>query len=186
MITDHVYKTEAIVLARKNVGEADRILTLFTKEYGKLRVLAKGIRKVTSRRSPHAEVFSMTLMLLHRGKTNLDIVGEITPLETFQYLRKHLNRVILAYYLCELVERLLPEKQEHRDVYTLLAQNLKKMNEENIDNPDQLNNKFALELLRILGFMSKDKILPPADTDHYIESIIERRLRTPKIIRQLA
>ena len=185
MTSGRIYKVEAVVLARKNVGEADRILTIFTKQYGKLRVLAKGIRRVTSKRAPHAEVFSRVNMMLHRGKTNLDLVGEINPLESYQVLRKNLEYVSAAYYLCELVDRLLPEKQEHRDVYALLSNNLAKLNGES-QNTEYIGNEFALELLRLIGFLQKDKILKSEETEHYIESLIERRLRTPKIIRQLS
>ena len=52
------YKVNAIVLARRNIGEADKLITLFTKEYGKKKVLAKGIRRVSSRRAPYLEQFS--------------------------------------------------------------------------------------------------------------------------------
>ena len=209
-----VYKVEAIVLARKNSGEADRILTIFTKQYGKLRSLAKGIRRLTSRRAPHAEIFSRVTMMLRHSKTNLDLVGEIEALGNYQNLRKDLHKVSTAYYICELVDRLLPEKQEHRDVYELLKNNLDKLNELDLTrhsresgNPSsvkmdsgskagmtmeaesslsQLGNQFAIELLRLLGFLRCDKTLKPEESERYIESLIERRLRTPKIIRQIS
>ena len=180
-----VYKVEAIVLARKNSGEADRILTIFTKQYGKLRSLAKGIRRLTSRRAPHAEIFSRVTMMLRHSKTNLDLVGEIEALENYQNLRQDLHKVSTAYYICELVDRLLPEKQEHRDVYELLASNLDKLNGGNLDNIDRLSNAFSVNLLRLLGFLAKDKTLKPIEAEHYIESLIERRLRTPKFIREI-
>lgn len=185
MTVGRIYKVEAIVLSRKNVGEADRILTIFTKQYGKLRVLAKGIRRVTSKRAPYAEIFSRVNMVLHRGKTNLDLVGEISPLENYQILRKNLVYVSSAYYLCELVDRLLPEKQEHRDVYIMLGDYLAKLNGKNLDT-ESVSNQFALELLRLIGFLQKDKVLKPEETEHYIESLIERKLRTPKIIRRIS
>ncbi len=185
MISGRLYKVEAIVLARKNVGEADRILTIFTKQYGKLRVLAKGIRRVTSKRAPYAEVFSRVNMILYRGKTNLDLVNEISSVEDYQTLRQDLEYVSAAYYLCELVDRLLPEKQEHRDVYYMLGDYLTKFNGKSL-NTEAVSNQFALELLRLIGFLQKDKILKLEETEHYVESLIERKLRTPKIIRRIA
>ncbi|PIZ97846.1 MAG: DNA repair protein RecO, partial [Candidatus Levybacteria bacterium CG_4_10_14_0_2_um_filter_35_8] len=52
------YKTEGIVIKRRNLGEADKILTIFTKRYGKIQVKAPGIRKINSRRSPHVELLN--------------------------------------------------------------------------------------------------------------------------------
>lgn len=180
MTSGRLYKATAIVLARKNTGEADRIIIIFTKEYGKLRVLAKGIRRVSSRRAPHVEIFSMAEIMLHRGKTNLDIVGEISPIETFQNLRKDLSQVSWAYYFCELVDRLVPERVEHEDIFKLLSSYLSRLNEEKFDAKKA--NEFSLELLRLTGFLGKNKNLPPEETEKYIENIIERRLRTPKIM----
>lgn len=180
-----VYATNAIVLKRRNIGEADRIVTIFSKEYGKMRVIAKGIRRIASRRSPHVEVFSHSILMLHRGNT-WDMVTEATPIDTFSFLRLQLPRVTSAYYLCELVDVLLPDRQEHRDVYTLLLGALQTLNGATQIDPVVANEQYALELLRTLGYLAHDRSLPATRIDPYIEQIIEKRLRTPKILMQLA
>ncbi|MDP1721649.1 MAG: DNA repair protein RecO [Candidatus Gottesmanbacteria bacterium] len=179
------YRTNAIILKRRNIGEADRVVTIFSKEYGKMKVIAKGIRRIGSRRSPHVEVFSHSILMLHRGKT-WDLVTEATPLDAFSFLRIHLPRVTSAYYLCELVDVLLPDRQEHRDVYTLLLSALQTLNGTTEIDPVVANEQYALELLRLLGYLAHDRSLPASRIDPYIEQIIEKRLRTPKFLMQLA
>src|SRR5437660_1481476 len=70
-----VYKTEAIVLRQQALGEADRIVTLFTREYGKLRAAAKGIRRPASRLGGRLEPFTHARLLLARGRT-LDVIAQ--------------------------------------------------------------------------------------------------------------
>lgn len=177
-----VYKAEGIILRRKNVGEADRILTIFTKEYGKLRVIAKGIRKVTSRRGPHLEIFTRGVFVIHSGKT-IDSVSEVQPRETYQTLRSDLKRVSLGYYCCELIDSLLPEKQEQNDVYSLL---LRMFHE--LDNSHGIYKHvkvFTLELLWSLGFLPREKALSGSKLQSFIENITERKLKTPPFARRL-
>ncbi|MEK7141089.1 MAG: DNA repair protein RecO [Patescibacteria group bacterium] len=179
------YRTNAIILKRRNIGEADRILTIFSKEYGKMKVIAKGIRRLGSRRSPHVEVFSHSVLMLHRAKT-WDIVTEATPIDPFSFLRMRLSRVSSAYYLCELVDVLLPDRQEHRDVYSLLHGALQTLNGAAEIDPSAASEQYALELLRLLGYLAHDRSIPAARIDPYIEQIIEKCLRTPKFLMQLA
>lgn len=184
MMSSGVYKVEGIILKRKNVGEADRILTVFSKEYGKLRVIAKGIRKVSSRRAPHLEVFTHVAVVIH-GSTSLESVSEVSPIETFPYLRSDLARVSLGYYLCELVDSLLPERQKHEDIFILLQESLASLNDQHFNNIYYLSKQFTLELLWRLGFLPRDRTLNGPILQNFIESITERRLKTPPFARQI-
>ncbi|KKR32290.1 MAG: repair protein RecO protein, partial [Candidatus Gottesmanbacteria bacterium GW2011_GWC2_39_8] len=83
------YKTEGIILRRINFGEADRLITIFSKHYGKQKVLGKGVRKIKSRRAPHLELFNRSVIFLHRGK-NFDIITEAQTINSFSDLRKDL------------------------------------------------------------------------------------------------
>ncbi|MEK9143039.1 MAG: DNA repair protein RecO [Patescibacteria group bacterium] len=181
MTLSHIFETQAIVLKRRNVAETDRIITVFSKEYGRIRVYARGVRRVHSRRSAYLEVFSHTLLILHRGKT-WDSVTEAAPIHVFSGLRESLPRVSHAYYLCELVEVLLPERQEHRDVYTLLLNALTALNDIVGVDPVAVSEQFALELLRCLGYLARDRALPSGQIDPYIENIIEKRIRSHRLL----
>lgn len=79
----HGIKVEGIILKRRNLGEADRILTVFSKNLGKISVLAKGVRRITSRRAGNVELLNRVSMYLHRAKSFL-ILTEAISLNTFQ------------------------------------------------------------------------------------------------------
>lgn len=183
MSAPQLYKAHGIVLKRKNVGEADRIITVFTREYGKLRVIAKGIRRITSRRAPHLEVFSHVALMLHHGKT-LDIVTEADLLDGFRELRKDLSLVNAAYHLSELVDLLLPERQEHRDVYVLLLGEMDSLDKRLRSDIYESCEVFAVRLLRLLGFLPVADDLPSEQIQPFIEQIVERRIRTYHFIRR--
>src|SRR5437868_15487036 len=93
---EHLYKSEAIVLKRINLGEADKILTIFTPHFGKLRVVSKGVRKVTSRLAGHVELFTRSQMLLARAR-NLDIVTQSETVDAYWPLHDDLSRLAHAF-----------------------------------------------------------------------------------------
>ncbi len=116
---ERTYRTEAIVLRRKDFGEADRVLTLLTPEHGKLRVVAKGIRKPASRKGGHLELFTRSRLLLAKGH-DLDIVTQAETVNAYRPLREDLLRGAYASYAVELLDRLMPDEQENREMYALL------------------------------------------------------------------
>lgn len=105
---DRLYRVEAIVLKRSDYGEADRLLTLFTPDLGKLRAIAKGARKPSSRKSGHVELFRHSALLIAKGR-HLDVVTQADTLDAFLPLRENLERLGFAYYLAELVDRFVEE-----------------------------------------------------------------------------
>src|SRR3989344_3344337 len=141
-----LYTAEGIVIRRQNTGEADRILTIFTKRYGKIRAMAKGIRRVPSRRAGHLEVFSHARVSLYRGKT-FDIVTEASTVTTIVNLN-HLTTLSHAYYTAELIDRLIPEEEEHDIVFQLFYQTLQRITHAPSDTARAVYiQEFALELL---------------------------------------
>ena len=94
-----VYKVNAVVLRRTDLGETDRILRLLTKEAGKVDAVAKGARRGMSRLSGATELFTFSRMLLAVGKS-LDIVSQCEIRETFPALRDDLSHLARATYLC--------------------------------------------------------------------------------------
>jgi len=107
------------VLRRSDFGEADRLLTLFTPNLGKIRVIAKGARKLTSRKAGHVDLFMRTEFLIARGRS-LDIVTQAEVIEPYRPLREDIRRTTYGYYLAELVDRFTSEGQENYPLYTLL------------------------------------------------------------------
>ncbi|HSR31800.1 MAG TPA: DNA repair protein RecO [Anaerolineae bacterium] len=116
---ERVYRTEAIVLRRTDFGEADRLLTVFTPQRGKLRLVAKGARKPTSRKSGHVELFSHGQFLVAVGR-ELDILTQAETLEPYLALREDLLRTTYAYYVAELADAFAAEQDENRPLFDLL------------------------------------------------------------------
>ncbi len=180
---ERTFKTEGIVLTRHNFGEADKILTILTKHYGKLRVRAPGIRRITSRKAAHLEPFNLTSVFLISGK-NMDIVTEAQTLNNFPGIRKDLQKVGEAYYFCELVNCLCPEKQENKEVFDLLSQALKDLGFNSSDDLCPSSDNFACQLLWLLGFLPKDRSLAGESLKNFIENITERRIKSRQLLRK--
>ena len=89
---ERLYRVEAIVLKRKDIGEADRLLTCFTRERGKLTLVGKGIRKTASRKAGHLELFAHTKLLVARGRT-WDIITQAETVNIFLPLRENLSLI---------------------------------------------------------------------------------------------
>ena len=176
------YLTEGIILKRINFGEADRILTIYSKHYGKIRAIAKGVRRITSRKGGNVELFNHVTLFLARGR-NLDIISEAQVLSSYKSWRKNLKKVGTAYYFCELVDRLTPDGQANRVVFELLRDFLGKIGKE---SESELTRSFEEKLLIELGFGVPETLKKSPDSlKGYIESIIEKRLKSKKILGEL-
>src|SRR4051812_24637846 len=124
MRQQHSYSTEAIVLKRTDLGEADRIVTLFTPKKGKFHAVAKGSRRPVSKLAGHLDLLNRSQLQVGVGR-NLDIVTQAEVRENFLRLRSELWHMTCGFYLAELVDRFVEEKVIHSDIYTLLLQTLR-------------------------------------------------------------
>lgn len=180
------FKTEGIVVKRRNFNEADRILTIFTKNKGKVTVKAKGVRRIASKRSPHTELLNYGVFNLYQagGESSMPILTEVETIENYSDLKKDLKRIGLAYHFCELIDSLCAENQENEEIFILLNQALKKISDDN--RLDLISYRFELKLLKLLGFYRETAILQADETQEYIESILERRLKTKQILHKFS
>lgn len=175
-------RIDGIILKRQNVGEADRILTVLTKELGKIQIKAKGVRKITSKRASHIEPLNMCTLSLYRGQS-LPVLTEVISLENFSELKQDLTKIGFAYHLCELIDGLCPPNEENRRVFSLLHEVLKKMEYE--DDIAPLIHEFEVGLLIELGYWSIGQQAYKGNLSYLIENILERRLKTRQLIPQL-
>jgi len=113
------YTTEAIVLSRFDLGEADRVLTLITPTEGKLKAIAKGVRRPTSRLGGSLEPFAELTIALARGRT-FDVVTQVSVGHAWLNLRDSLESTATAWYLAELADRSLEERHAAEPLYALL------------------------------------------------------------------
>lgn len=171
------YKTEGIVIKRKNFGEADRILTVFTKNRGKIQLMAKGVRKITSKRSSHIELLNHSTLGIYEGK--LSILTETECLNHYSGLKSDLKKAGYAFYICELIDGLCAEGAENRGVFNLLQSTLFKLEIE--ENPKVLVAEFEKQLLTLLGYWPENQMFLE-DPGSFIEDIMEKKIKTKKII----
>jgi DNA repair protein RecO (recombination protein O) len=142
-------RVEAIVLRHNDWGEADRLLGLFTREMGKLRAIAKGVRKPRSRKAGHLEPFTRVSLLLAKGR-DMWIVTQAETVDAYLYLREDLERVGYAAYAVELLDRFTYEEGENPAMYRLLADTLARLDTES--DPELPIHYYEIRLLDLLGF----------------------------------
>ena len=142
-------RVEAVVLRHTDWGEADRILVLFTRELGKVRAIAKGVRKARSRKAGHLEPFTRVILQLAKGR-DLWIVTQAETVDAYQPLREDLLLVGYAAYVIELTDRSGEEEGQNQALYRLLINTLHRLVEAN--DPFQVVRYFEVRLLDLLGF----------------------------------
>ena len=143
-------RVHAIVLRHADWGEADRLVTIYTREHGKLRAVAKGARKITSRKAGHLEPFTQVKLQLSRGR-DLFIVTQADTLEAYLPLRESLMLTGYASYLVELLDRFVYEDESpNPSLFRLLADSLKRL----ADHTDTwlTVRYYEMRLLDYLGF----------------------------------
>src|SRR6266571_862728 len=145
-----LYKTEAIILRQRRLGEADRILTLHTPALGKMEAKARGVRKTTSRVSGHLQPLTRCMLQLVQGHS-VDVITGCETLESFQRLRQDLDRLSRALYAAELTDRLLPEMVTAYTSYRLLLDTLRRL--EQAEDADTVLRYFEMRLMDQSGFL---------------------------------
>ena len=181
------YRIEGIILSRRNYKEADKILTIFTKQHGQKTILAKGIRKISSKRASHLEIFTHISALIHQSKF-LDILTEVISYDVYPNIRKSLERISHVYVALELVQRMTVENQEMPDIFNLLVEYLNKLNDQNTNRADALNTLFNFKrnLLQKLGFIKVNNNYTPLLIDDKIQEIIEHKINSQKLLEKIS
>lgn len=117
----HSQRSQGIVFKSTNFGEADKILTVITERFGKIKVMARGIRKIKSHLAGALEPFMLLDLQLREGKTFFIVTGAAIEKE-FPKIHSDLIRMSKAFYVGELIDRFLPEKQILEDVFKLFVE----------------------------------------------------------------
>ena len=111
------------MLRRHDLGETDRILTLYTRDHGKVKAIAKGVRKPSSRKAGHVELFMRVDVLVARGR-ELDVLTQAEMLDAFLPARNDLVRATYAAHFVELVDAFTEEGDASPPLFQLLANGL--------------------------------------------------------------
>jgi DNA repair protein RecO (recombination protein O) len=143
------YKTEAVVLKQVPIGEADRVVSLFTPGFGKVRAVVKGSRRPKSRLAGHLEPLVYSRLMLVRGR-DLDIVSGAETIRSFSRIREHLELVGRALVCAELVDAFVAEGQENRRLFSSFIQVLNSLDS---GAGDLAIWDFEVRLLGFAGYM---------------------------------
>lgn len=143
------FRAEAVVLKHSEFGEADRLLTIYTRQQGKLRAIAKGARKVRSRKGGHVEPFTRVNLLLATGR-DLYIVTQAEAVEMYPALRTDLPLLGYASYVMELLDKFTYDEEQNSGVYRLLVNTLKRLDEG--QDAELVVRYYEIRLLDLLGF----------------------------------
>ncbi|BCY16921.1 MAG: DNA repair protein RecO [Chloroflexi bacterium] len=142
-------KTEAVVLRHNDMGEADRLLTLFSRDAGIIRAVAKGTRRIHSKKAGHLEPFTRVSLMLARTH-DLWLVTQAVAIDLFLPLRDDLVLTGEAAYVLELVDRFSYEEGENRNLYNLLVETLERLSRG--DPVFTAVHYFELHMLDYVGF----------------------------------
>lgn len=149
MSNGRLYRTEAIIMSRRDQGEADRVLRVCTPQ-GKVDVLAKGARKLRSRKAGHIELFSHSALVLSRVPNYWDIVSQAETIEPHARLQSDLLRGTYARYAVELLDRFFTEGEGGTAAFDLLGHTLTWLCES--DDLDVAARFYEQHLLGLAGF----------------------------------
>jgi DNA repair protein RecO len=147
------YRSQGIIFKKEDRGEADQLFTVYTKDFGKLEILGKAIRKISSKLRAGADIFYLSDIEFIQGKTHKTLTDAI-PIEKFENLRKDLNKLKIAYQISEILDTFLKGQEADEEIWDLLNKTLQQLNN---PKPEVKNWKlsyfyFLWNFLSLLGY----------------------------------
>lgn len=183
-----VYKTEGIILKTADWGDLDRLLTIYTRGYGKIQARAISARKRESKLNGRLQNFSYGRFLLAKSKT-LDIVTDLEVIDSYQSLRASLISLGYAWYFAELIDKLIPAPERDEDIWRLAARAFEVLNDPaqlkgGIVNLPKMRTAFEDKLVEFIGHGKMD-CPKPAQRLNHLQSLAGERLNAPKFLAQI-
>jgi len=149
MSRPRTYQTDAIIIKKTKLGEADRILTLYTPHLGKIQAKAKGVRRPKSKLAGHLELLTYSLVSLARGR-NLDVITGSQTINSFLPLKSDLWLTSCALYVTELVNQFTADHIENYPLFQLLLETMEQLCQ--ASNKELTLRYFELHLLNEVGY----------------------------------
>jgi len=144
-----IYKTQGIVIRKRDLSEADRLLTIYTKDFGKILVKAKAVKKSQAKLKGHLELFLYSDLMLAEGR-GLDIVTGAETIDNFSSIHNQLPSLAGAYCLSEIIDRLTAGPEPDEDAWRLILLSFQLLNQK--QNPELLLKDFSGKFLELLGY----------------------------------
>lgn len=145
-----LYKTQGIIIKKSNLGEFDHLITIYTKEFGKILLKGKSTRKNQAKLKGHLELFLNSCLMVAPGK-GFDIITGAETTNSFPYLHNNLSSLSASFYLAELIDKLVSEPEGDDQIWDLLLSSFQEINckDSNLKN---IVNNFENRLLEFLGY----------------------------------
>src|SRR5438552_8626991 len=145
-----LYKEQGIVLRSVKLGEADKIVSILTQGSGKVRAVAKGIRRTQSKFGARLEPFTHVSLLMYRGR-NLDTVTQAEILSPFLAVRSDFGLIAAGETMLEAVDKVAEEYERNVRLFVLLLNGLRALDARPLD-PAAVAECMLLKLLSLSGF----------------------------------
>jgi len=166
-----VLKTEAIVFKKNSLLNKDVIITFLTQELGKVRVLAKGIKKITSRRLPHVQTGNLLKIVIHKNNDRF-FLSETQLISSFSQIKNDPTKINYLYYFLFVLEKILPEDQKEDLIYVITKHYLVDL-AKNIFTKDKLVSYLNKVLIK-LGYLHKGRSFN--ELNFFIQEIINEKI----------
>ena len=144
------YRTSGIFLEKEDKREADRLFTVYTKDFGKIKVLAKAIRKINSKLRSGTELFYLSEIEFVQGKIYKTLI-DVVLIDNFKNIRSDLNKIEIVFQIAELLDKLILEQEKDEQIWNLLNETFYKLNNLSLSS-SLLYYYFFWNLISILGY----------------------------------
>ena len=143
-------KTQGIIIKKSNLGEVDKLLTVYTENLGKILVKAKSVRKNQAKLKGHLELFSNSHLMIAPGR-GFDIITGAETIEGFSFLHQDLSLLAATHYLSELIDKLIPVPEKDINIWQLILNSFQDLDQQNQSVKFIISN-FENRLLEFLGY----------------------------------
>ncbi len=173
-----VYKNQGIIIKKTELGDAARLLTVYSQSAGKILVRAKGIGKKESKLKSLSEPFNLCEFMLAKSKT-IDVLAGVYPVKEFSYLHNDLVSLAHAFYFAELIDKMVVAPESDQNLWRLILRAFEVLNQKRDDLP-KIKTLFEQKLLEFLGHGKPTKKTAP----EIIQELVGERIRAEKFLHQ--
>lgn len=187
-----IYKTQGIIVKRTDLGETDRLLTIYTKDFGKLLVRAKAIKKSQAKLKGHLELFIHSYLMLAQGK-NFDIITNAETIESFPELHKYIDSLAVSYYLADCLDKLMAGPERDPRIWNLVLESLQQLDkidaQQDAGQPhkqdagqprreslEPIVKNFETNLLEFLGYGQQKDFLS------FVQSLLNQKIHSKNLL----
>jgi len=166
-----LYKIQGIIIKKSNLGEFDQLITIYTKEFGKILLKGKSVRKNQAKLKGHLELFLNSCLMIAPAR-GFDIITGAETIDSFSCLHNNLTSLSASFYLSELINKLVSEPESDNQMWQLILSSFEDINCKK-DSIKNIVNNFENQLIRLLGYGDEQN-----DNLSLIQSILNEKINS--------